>query len=78
MKQFLVLVEQKMLCQVPSFQFSLFIMFSACYAFHLEYPRAVKNVMFFLQDYVLAYPDSMHRPATYIVTASDIKKHSTT
>ncbi len=78
MKQFFVLVEQKVLCQVPSFQFALFILFSAYYAFHLQYPRSIKNVMFFLQDYVLAYPDSMHRPATYLATASDIKKHSTT
>ena len=74
--QYFVLVEQCVLCQVPSFQYALFITFSAYYIFHLEYPKAVKNAMFFFQDYVLAYPDSQRRPATYLATASDIKKPS--
>ena len=51
-------------------------MFSAYYAFHLEYPKPVKNVMLFLQDYVLSFPDGQRRPATYLATASDIKKLS--
>ena len=53
-------------------------MFSAYYAFHLEYPKPVKNVMLFLQDYVLSFPDGQRRPATYLATASDIKKLSLT
>lgn len=75
MKQYFVIVEQRVLCQVPSFQLSLFISFSAHYVFHLQYPKPIKNVMFFLQDYVLAIPDSLRRPATYLATASDIKKN---
>ena len=74
--QYFVLVESFVLCQVPSFQHALFIMFSAYYAFHLEYPKPVKNAIFFSQDYVLAYPDSQCRPSTYLATASDIKKLS--
>ena len=54
--QYYILVEQKVLCQVPSFQDALFIT-SAYYVFHLGYPSSVENVYFFLQDYVLAYPD---------------------
>ena len=76
-KQYFVFVEQKVLCQVPSIQHALFIAFSCYYVFHLEYPKQLKNVMFFTQDYVLAYPDSLRRPATYLATASDLKKLST-
>ena len=49
-KQYFVIVEQRVLCQVS-------------------------NVCFFLQDYVLAMPDSLHRPATYLATASDLIKN---
>ena len=73
-----MLVEQDVLCQVPSVQLALFITFSAYYVFHLEYPKQLKNVMYFLQDFVLAYPDFLRRPANYLATASDIKKLSTT
>ena len=30
---------------------------------------------YFVQDYVLAMPDSLHRPATYLATASDLIKN---
>lgn len=73
-QQYFVLLEQKVLCQLPSLQFAVFIMFSAYYAFHLDYPKPVKNVMLFLQDYVLSFPDGGRRPATYLATAADIKK----
>lgn len=73
MIQYFVLVEQCVLSQVPSLQYALFITFSAYYVFHLEYPKPVKNAMFF---FVLAYPDSQCRPATYLATAYDIKKLS--
>ena len=69
-----LLLNEVFSVQVPSFQFALFLAFSSYYVFHLEYPKAIKNVMFFLQDYILSYPDSLHWPATYLATASDIKK----
>ena len=72
--QYFIIIERSVLCQVPSFQFALYLTFSSYYVFHLEYPKAIKNVMFFLQDYILSYPDSLRRPATYLATASDIKK----
>ena len=75
-RQYFIIVEQTVLCQVPSFQFALFLFFSAYYVFHLEYPKSIKNIMFFLQDYVLAFPDSLNRPGTYLATASDINKLS--
>ena len=75
-KQYFVIVEQRVLCQVSSFQLALFVSFSSYYIFifHLQYPKPIKNVMIFLQDYVLAMPDSLRRPATYLATASDLKK----
>lgn len=73
--QYFVLVERKVLCQVPSFQQALFVAFCSFYVFHLEYPKEVKNVCFFLQDYVLGLPDSLKRPGTYLGVASDVKKH---
>ena len=36
--QYYVLVEQKILCQVPSFQDALFVTFSSYYVFHLPLP----------------------------------------
>ena len=72
--QYFVLIEHRVLCQVPSLQHALYIMFSAFYVFHLEYPKQTKNVMFFFQDYIVAHPDSMKRPGTYLAVVSDIKK----
>ena len=77
-KQYFVLVERKVLCQVPSFQMALFITFSSFYVFHLEYPKLLKHTMFFLQDYVLAYPDSLRRQGSYLGTALNIKKIANT
>ena len=73
-QQYFVLIEQKVLCQVPSFQFAVFILFSTYYAFHLEYPKPVKNALLFFQDYVLSFPDGLRRPTTYLGTSADIKK----
>ncbi len=64
--QYFVLIEQKVLCQVPSFQHALFITFSCFYIFHLEYPKQIKNVLFFFQGYIVAYLDSLKRPGTYL------------
>ena len=72
--QYFIIIEHRVLCQVPTFQHALFITFSAFYVFHLQYPKVVKNVYLFLQDYILSFPDSMRRPASYLATASDIKK----
>ena len=47
-KQYFVLLEQRVLCQVPSIQLALFITFSSYYIFHLDYPNQLKNVMYFL------------------------------
>ena len=74
--QYYIIVEGNVYCEVPSFQFALFVMFSSFYVFHLEYPKVVQSVLYFLQDYILAYPDCCGRPFVYLGTASDIKKLS--
>lgn len=65
-RQFFVVVEQKVLCEAPSFQAAIFAMFSSYYIFHLEYPKNCKNILFFLQDYILGLPDSLGRTGTYL------------
>ena len=69
-QQYLILLEQRVLCQLPSFQLAVFIVFSTYYCFHLEYP--VRNVMLFFQDYKLSFPDGLRRPATYLAMGLDI------
>ena len=76
--QYFILVEGQVLCQIPSFQSALFLVFACYYVFHLDYPKIVRNVFFFFQDYVLAFPDSQKRPFVYLATAADIKKLSLT
>ena len=66
--QYCVLVEQKIMSSTH---------FSGCFIhnvflLHLGYPTSAENVYFFLQDYVLAYPDSYNRRGPYLATASDI------
>ena len=73
--QYFIFIEGNVLCKVSKFPDALFLMFSAFYIFYLEYPTPVKNVMFFLQDYIYMYPDSSNRNATYLSVASDIKRN---
>ena len=69
--QYFVIVEQRVLFQVSSFHQALFVAFSAYYVFNLAYPKQVQKLLLFLQDYVLAMPDSTKRPGTI---ASDINQ----
>lgn len=73
-KQFFVFVEGEVLFEVSTLSHAIFLMFSSFYVFYLEYPKPVKNVLFF-QDYIFSYPDSLSRSASYLAMASDIKKH---
>ncbi|XP_064382258.1 uncharacterized protein LOC135344490 isoform X1 [Halichondria panicea] len=71
--QYFVVVERIVLCEAPSIPSALFYTFSAYYVFNLEYPKKAAGIFYFLQDYILAYPDSLKRPATYLSVVSDIK-----
>ena len=73
--QYFIIVEQFVVCEVSSFVQALFIMFSCYYVFNLEYPKNIKNVMFFFQDYIFCHPDSEGRPANYLAISCDIKRN---
>lgn len=60
-------MEESVLCEVSSLQLALFLMFCAYYVFNFEYPKKALEIFYFLQDYILSYPDS------YISVDSDIK-----
>ena len=72
--QYFVVVEQEVLCQLPNFFQSLYVLFCSYYAFHLHYPPQVESVFFFFQDYILLYPDSVNRSGNYLAVATDINK----
>ena len=62
-------------CELPNIRSALFYLFCAYYVFDLEYPKQAQNVFYFLQDYILSYPDSSKRPSTYLAIVSDIKRN---
>ena len=74
-RQYFIVIEQAVLCQVPTFFQALYILFCSYYAFHLHYPPQVQSVFFFLQDYILMYPDSVNRSGSYLAIATDINRH---
>lgn len=74
-RQYFVLMEQSVLCEVSSLSQALFVAFGCYYVYNLEYTTKASNIFFFCQDYLLGYPDSAKRPSSYIAVLSDIKKH---
>lgn len=73
--QFFIFVEDEVLLKVTTLPQAVFFMFSSYYVFHLEYPSRIKNILWFLQDYIFSYPDSNGRNATYLAVASDLKRN---
>lgn len=74
--QYFLFVEGMVLNKMETFCDAMFLLFSSYYIFHLEYPKSVKNILWFMQDYLLLYPnDSMHRSALYLSVTSDIKRY---
>ena len=62
-------------CKAPILPHAIFFMFAAYYIFHLEYPTQRKTILWFFQDYIFSYPDSIGRTATYLAVTSDIKRN---
>ena len=75
-KQFFVLIEKEVLCEVPCLSTALFVAFAAYYVFNLEYPKPVKNILYFFQDFIVKHPDSRDRNGTYLAITSDINRFS--
>ena len=74
-RQYFVITESKVLCEVPSLQDALFYTFASYYVFNLAYPKECEKLFFFLQDYIVQHPDSVGRTSSYLATASDIKRN---
>ena len=74
-EEYFILCEQKVLCKVESLKVAIFITLAAYFCFNLEYPRDSKNVILFLQDYVLELPDDMKRTASYLSISTDINNN---
>ena len=49
--------------------------FFAYYCFNLEYPPMSKDVLYFIQDYILDHPDSRKKSGGYLAIVSDIKRN---
>ena len=73
-RQYFVITERRVLCEVPSLPLALFHTFAAYYVFNLAYPKECEKLLFFLQDYIIQHPDSVGRTSSYLATASDIKR----
>ena len=52
-KQYFVLMEQTVLCEVSSLPLSLYIAFACYYVYNLEYPIKASSIFFFFKDYLL-------------------------
>ena len=72
--QYFISCECHVLCKVSSLKLAIFTAFSSYYIFNLKYPPSVKNLLCFLQDYMLEHPDSTKKSATYLAVVSDIKR----
>ena len=73
--EYYIICEQEVLCTTSSFCDALFLLFASYYTFNLEYPKQVQNILFFLQDHVLSFPDNLSRPINYVTVVTDVKKH---
>ena len=71
--QYLIICEKSILFKVATIKLAIFFTVAAYYCFNLEYPTPAKNVFNFLQDYILAQPDSNKKSASYLAVVSDIK-----
>jgi len=71
-KQYFVLMEQSVICEVPSLPQALYVAFGCYYVYNLEYAPKASCIFFFFQDYLLGYPNLLKRPSLYIAVLSDI------
>ena len=67
--------KQRVFCKVSTLPLALFVAFSLYYCFNLEYPSQAKNILSFIQDFILCQPDSRKKSGGYLAVASDIKRN---
>ena len=73
---YIIFVEQKVLCHISSFSKALVLWFSIHYIFNLEYCKQAKDVALFFQEYVFGLPDRSKKSATYLTVCSDIQSYA--
>ena len=68
-----IAIEQELVLECRSLNSALFIMLATHYAFNIEYHPKIKDVLYFLQEKVLGYPDlKMKKSSIYMNVSSAI------
>ena len=71
--QYFLFAEGMILNKIATFCDAMFLLFSSYY---MEYPKPIKNILWFMQDHLVLYPnDCTHRSALYLSVTTDIKRH---
>ncbi len=50
-----------------------YFLFASYYVYHLQYPSQVKNIVYFMQDFMVRHPNSYDHSGTYLATSSDVE-----
>ena len=70
---YFIAVEQQLLLECRNIQCAVFLMLAVYYVFNIEYCVKVKDVLYFIQDRVLSFPDhSMKLSSLYRNTSAAI------
>ena len=54
---YFIAVEQRLLLECRNIQSALFLMLATYYVFNIEYCAKVKDVLYYMQERVLCFPD---------------------
>ena len=73
--QYFIICEQRVFCKMSTLPMALFVAFSLYYCLNLEYPVQAKNILAFVQDFILCQPDSGKKSGGYLAVVSDIKRN---
>ena len=72
-RQYFIVTEHRILCEIPTLQDALFYTFGSYYIFNLAHPKEMEKVLFFFPGLHYSTPDSVGRSSMYLAMASDIK-----
>ena len=71
--QYFVAIEQEFVMKCRDMESAIFTMLATHFVFNLEYNHQVKNVLYFLQEKVLSFPDpNFKKTSIYISISSGI------
>ena len=68
--QFFVAIEQELVVECRCMPNAIFIMLAVHFVFNLEYNRNVKDVLYFLQERVLGFPDPLYKKSAVYMSIS--------